>query len=251
MTALSGRTIAITGAGRGLGAALAMTLADLGAKPILLGRDPEKLQGTVARISARGVSVAGTLGCDLTSVASCQEAAAAIVASYPACDAIIHNGALWQGEDFAELTDQAIFDMLNSAATGAMVLTRNLLPHLLSKPFADIFVVGSATGLPHALLRNSSTAFKAAKAAQMGFIEGISEELRDTPVRVSAIHPGFFREMMPDEPGWTAPRAYDDPLTNREVVETILFMLHLPPNTAVRSLLLERNTDYLLWPDKN
>ena len=249
MPSLDGRCIAITGAGRGLGATLAMALADLGARPVLLGRDLARLEETVARIGARGGAVAGTIACDLTAIESCRSAAQTLVTQHADCDALVHNGALWSGAGFSEMDDQTISDLVSSAAIGAMVLTRNLLPHLLEKPFADILLVGSGTGLPHALLRGSATAFKAAKAAQHGFVEGLSEELRGTPVRVSGLQPGFIREQMPDEPDWQKPRERTDPLTNREVVETIIFMLSAPPNMAVRSLMIERNSDYLLWPN--
>lgn len=248
---LSERTIAISGAGRGLGAALAMVLADTGARPILLGRDITKLSEISTRIEKRGGQVAGILQCDLTSIEDCQKTAEAIQRDHPDCNGIVHNGAMWGGEKIEDQDSQKIFNIINSAVTGAVVLTRYLLPLLKSKPAADILTVGSISGKSHAPLRDCAAAFKAAKAAQEGFARGLAEELRETPIRVSAIHPGMIRDLMPDEPGWDAPRTFDDPMTDREVVDAIVFMLSAPANIVVRALEIERNTDFQLSPNKH
>lgn len=228
---------------------MSLVLARAGAFPLLLGRDAEKLESVAERIGRFGGKAAGTVICDLTNSASCASAAEAILTGHPGCDAIIHNGSLWQGHKFRNNSPEDIAAVINSTVTGAMQLTRHLLPHFESLPRADILTIVSATGLPHVLLRSSSVAFKAAKAAQDAFVQGLAEETRATPVRVSAIHPGFIRDAAPDEPGWDDARRFDDPLTDREVTDAVLFMLNLPPSVAVRSMVIERNTDYQLWPN--
>ncbi len=243
---LEGRTIAITGAGRGLGAALAMVLADLGARPILLGRNTGKLDEIAARIAARGGAVSAVLRCDLGDHASCRAAAGAIAQDHPDCDGLIHNGAMWGEAALADLPDSDIATIIGSATTGAMVLTRDLVPALKARPQADVLIVGSITGLQNVMLRGASSVFKAAKAAQIGFAEGLTEELMGTSVRVSIVHPGFIHDVMPDEPGWTSPRGAEMPLTNREVVDAITYMLSAPPNVTLRSLTIERSADLLL-----
>lgn len=248
---LDGRTIAITGAGRGLGAALAMVLADLGAHPILLGRYSDSLKDTSTRIADRGGVVSAVLQCDLCAYDSCRAAAETIAREHPDCDGLIHNGAMWGEAALADLPDADIAGIIDSAATGAMVLTRDLVPVLRTRPHSNVLIIGSISGLPNVMLRGASSVFKAAKAAQTGFAEGLTEELMGTSVRVSIVHPGFIHDVMPDEPGWNTPRSADTPLTNREVIDAITYVLSAPPNVAIRSLTIERGTDLLLRTGEN
>lgn len=246
---IAGRTIAITGAGRGVGAALAISLADDGAIPVLLGRKPEALAAVAETIAERTGIRAHAVVCDLGDPESCADAATALLADQPALSGIVHNGATWVSGSMAELSDADIVTAVNGVVVGAMILTRHLLAHLTALPAADILTVVSVSGLANVPLRGASVPFRAAKAAQDGFVQGLAEELRDTAVRVQAIHPGMIRDVLPDDPAWDRPRRPSDPLTDREVADAIVFMLGLPPNASVRSMVIERTTDYLLWPD--
>jgi NAD(P)-dependent dehydrogenase (short-subunit alcohol dehydrogenase family) len=88
-------------------------------------------------------------------------------------------------------------------------------------------------------LLGTSVAFRAAKAAQDGFVQGLADELKKTTVRVTAVYPGDFDNLSPLDAAWNDPRRQDDPLTSREVVDAILFTLNLSANAAVRSLVIE------------
>jgi len=241
-----GRTIAITGAGRGLGAALAIALADLGARPILLGRNTDRLESIAARIVNRSGVVPAIIQCDLSAHESCRAAAKKIAQEHPDCSGLIHNGAMWGEAALADLADADIAGIIGSATVGAMILTRDVVPVLKARPQADVLIVGSISGLPNVMLRGASSVFKAAKAAQIGFAEGLTEELMGTSVRVSIVHPGFIHDVMPDDPGWDSPRGAETALTNREVIDAISYVLSAPPNVAIRSLTIERNADFLL-----
>jgi NAD(P)-dependent dehydrogenase (short-subunit alcohol dehydrogenase family) len=246
---VEGRTIAVSGAGRGLGAALAISLADRGAIPILLGRNAESLDAIAARITERNGRKPLTLACDLADAESCAAAAARLISDHPSIDGLVNNGAPWTPGAITDLSIADVKTAVDATVTGTMVLTRGMVAHFRSQPNADILTVVSGTGLANALLRGSSTVFKAAKAAQDAFVQGLAEELRDTPVRVQAVHPGFIRDVLPGDKGWDRPRSWDDALSDREVVDAILFLLSLPPNASVRSMMIERTTDYMLWPN--
>ncbi len=89
-------------------------------------------------------------------------------------------------------------------------------------------------------LLGASVVFRAAKSAQDGFVRGLAEELKQTRVRVTAVYPGDFEDVSPLESAWIEPRHPDGPLSNREVIEAILFTLNLPPSASVRTLVIER-----------
>ena len=243
---IAGRKIAITGAGRSLGAALAIVSADLGALPILLGRSSAALSEIAGGIEQRTGRRPPWLLCDLADAASVGEVADTMLHEHPDLDILVNSGATWIGGPLMGLTDDQIAAMVDSMLIGTMALTRRLLPALLARPHADIHTVVSMSGLQYARLRGSSLPFRVAKAGQDGFVQGLVEELAGTRVRVTSVYPGFIEDMTPLEPAWAGPRADDAMLSDKEVVDAILFALQLPPHVSVRSLVIERTrTDFL------
>lgn len=237
---LRDRKLAITGAGRGLGAALAIVAADKGVRPVLLGRNLENL-GAVAEIIERRTNTRpDAISCDLADPGSAASAADMLLQRHTDLDGIVHNGTMWLPGPFHTVTDEQMAQTVGSAVTGALILTRRLLPLLKTRPRADIHTVVSISGLPNVRLLGASVAFRAAKAAQDGFVQGLAEELSGTSVRVSAVHPGNIKDISPLDPAWVSPRGPRDPLTNREVVDSILFTLAMPPNVSIRTLVIQR-----------
>lgn len=236
---VSGKKFAITGASRGLGAALAIVMADAGAKLVLLGRDHNALTETANAIEKRAGQRVETLTCDLSDAASSATAGEALCVRHPDLDGLIHNGAMWLPGSLESTSDADIQACISSAAIGSLILTRHVLPTLSARPTADIHTVVSTSGLPNAPLSGTSIAFRAAKAAQDGLVHGLAEELKHTRIRVTAVYPGNFEDVSPLEPAWNEPRQPDGPLSNREVVESILFALNLPANATVRALVIE------------
>lgn len=236
---ISGRKYAITGAGRGLGAALSIVMADAGAKLVLLGRTDKALAKTAEVIHSRTGQKVKTIRCDLANVESCGEAGRSLSTEHLDLDGLIHNGAMWLPGAMADITDEDIQACIASASIGSLILTRHVLPGLSKRPDADIHTVVSTSGLPNAPLHGASVTYTAAKSAQNGFVQGLSEELKQTGVRVTAIYPGNIKDISPLEPAWNEPRHFNDPLTNREVIDAILFMLNLPASAAVKALVIE------------
>lgn len=235
-----GKKIAITGAARGLGAALAMIAADRGAIPILMGREAFALEETAQAIEARTGLRPDAFVCDLADNHSVASAADKLSSIHPDIDILVNNGSYWVGGAFEAINDAQLQAIVGSTVTGTMVLTRHLLPLLSSRPRADIHTVVSMSGLQYARLRGSSLPFRAAKAAQDGFVQGLVEELADTAIRVSSVYPGMIEDISPLDPAWDEERGPDDRLSNKDVVDAILFTLAAPANVAIRSLVIER-----------
>jgi NAD(P)-dependent dehydrogenase (short-subunit alcohol dehydrogenase family) len=208
---------------------------------VLLGRNNELLAETADTIRARTGQTVEVLTCDLSDAVGCGKAGKKLAQDHPDLDGLIHNGAMWLPGSMAEISDADIQNCISSAAIGALILTRHVLPVLRARPDADIHTVVSTSGLANLPLLGTSVAFRAAKAAQDGFVQGLADELKQTPVRVTSVYPGDFDDMSPLDPAWTEPRRPDGPLTNREVVEAILFTLNLPASAAVRSLVIEQS----------
>jgi len=236
----------ITGAGRGLGAALAIAAADRGVVPILLGRSPARLEEVAAAIEQRTGRRCDGIVCDLSDYASIASAAGSVTSAHPDIDILVNSGAQWTGGDFEAQSDEAIEAVVASGVTGTLALTRHLLPALRARPFADIHTVVSMSGLQYARKRGSSVAFRAAKSAQDGFVQALTEEMIGTGIRVTSTYPGHIEDTSPLEESWNAERGLDAALSDRQVVESILFILDMPPGTTIRSLVIERTrTEFL------
>ncbi len=229
--------VVITGAGRSLGAALAIVLADEGAKVILLGRSPDTLIKTATAIQQRTGKLPLTLHADMAQTASVESAAKAIL-GHTEVDILINNAAFWSAGKIEEVSSADIFQTVNSMLTGTILLTKLLLPSLL-KTEADIVNVVSMSGLPNVPLHGASSAFLAAKHGQTGFTDGLRQELKDSSVRVIGIYPPLINDISPLDKSWQEPRDKSQSISNRDVVETILFALTRPRNCTLSTVVLD------------
>jgi short-subunit dehydrogenase len=236
---ISGRKFAITGASRGLGAALAIVMADAGAQLVLLARTKDALSDTANSIQKRTGQRVTTLSCDLADVASCTATGEQLARDYADLDGLIHNGAMWLPGPMSGISDLDIQACIGSAAIGSLILTRHLLPNLRAREDADIHTVVSTSGLQNQPLEGGSVVFAAAKSAQAGFVHGLAEELAATRVRVTAVFPGDIKDISPIDSRWNEKMSAAYSLSNREVVEAILFILNQPPSVVVRSLVIQ------------
>jgi len=236
---ISKRKYVITGASRGLGAALAIAMADAGARLVLLARTREALEGTVGTIHERTGQQVDTFACDLADIESSTAAGEFLAREHGDLDGLIHNGAMWLPGPLSGISDLEIQACIGSASIGSLILTRHLLPALRKKDDADIHTVVSTSGLPNLPLDGASVVFRAAKSAQAGFVQGLSDELAQTRIRVTAVYPGNFDDVSPTDTAWSEPARPDRTLSNREVVDAILFILNLPPLVAVKSLVIQ------------
>lgn len=236
---ISQRKYAITGAGRGLGAALAIKMADAGALPVLLARSEDALSGVAGTILERTGQQADCIACDLADRQSATVAGEHLANRHGDLDGLIHNGAMWLPGPMSGISDLDVQACIGSAAIGSLILTRHLLPVLKAREHADIHTVVSISGLFNPSLEGASVVFKAAKSAQAGFVLGLSDELAETGIRVSAVYPGDFEEMSPADSVWDEAPGPDHRLSNRDVVDAILYILNQPPGVAVKSLVLQ------------
>jgi short-subunit dehydrogenase len=222
---LSGRRVVITGAGRSLGRALAITMADHGAEVALLGRDRAALEAAAETIKARTGRAALVAPCDLAQPDSIRDACRAVLSTRARVDVLVNNGATWLTGALADQSDAEIATALAATVTGTILITKGLLSALRSSPAADVVNIVSTAGWIGWDL-GAATAFHAAKHGQSGFSDALRHELKGTGIRVTAIYPPDFDDVDPLGPDWD--RTERSKLSNREVVDTILFAISAP-----------------------
>ncbi|MGZ0783059.1 SDR family NAD(P)-dependent oxidoreductase [Pseudomonas sp. TKO26] len=244
MMDLNSAVVVVTGAGRGLGAALAISLADLGCKLILCGRNAEALAQVSAAIQTRTGQAADCVVVDLASSDSVKAALAEIHVRQPRVDILINNGAMWLEASEQPHSAAEVTGVIDAALTGTFLLTQGLMPALKASKRPDIVTIGSISGLPNAPLHSVSLPFYAAKHGQLALADGLRQVLKGTPVRSLCVHPPYLEDISPLDPAWqqVPARHKGQQGTNRDVVEAVVFALTRPRHISLSSIVIDTDS---------
>jgi short-subunit dehydrogenase len=240
--AFDGKRVIITGAGRGLGAALAIVLADKGANLLLTGRSRENLTAIAEAIKLRTGTKPELRMLDMADASEVTLFAKALRDAGEPVDILINNASQWLPGSMTDHDALSISQTIAANVTGTMLLTRGLIPLLEKSGAGDIMTVVSISGLPNARLQTASVAYAASKQAQAAISDGLRQELKGRPVRVQAVFPPYLEDVSPLDPAWNTPREASSAVTNRDIVETILFALERPRHMTLASIIIDPDT---------
>ncbi len=243
MDHIAGKRVFITGAGRGLGAALAVIFADLGARVFLTGRSVEPLSALAQSIKARTGTLPEYHALDLADISQVTLFAKKWRDEKQPLDILINNGASWLSGPMNAHDAYAITQTITANVTGTLLLTRGMLPLLKASSTPDIVNMVSVSGMSNVPLQGASVAYLASKHGQTGFTDGLRQELRGTGVRITAIYPPNIEDISPlDAAAWDAPRDAMSWLTNKDVVGTVLGALSRARHVHFMQVLMETST---------
>ena len=174
---LDGKVALITGASRGIGSAIALTLAEEGARLALASR------------SGSDLGLAGVLAMptDVRRAEDLEAIVAAAVERFGGLDILVINAGVGAYGPFLELPLDQIEEMIDVNVKGAIYAARAALPHLVRSDAADLVMIASEAGrrgLPYEAVYCSS------KFAQVGLTAALDHELREQGVRCTNICPG-------------------------------------------------------------
>lgn len=184
-------TAIVTGAASGIGAALALRLADRGARLVLVDRDEQRLTSVADSVRTRhpGLSVT-THVVDLADEQATVALGQTLVAEHPDTTLLINNAGVALGGRFDQVTAEE-FDWLLAINFRAVVtLTRALHPVLVAHPGSHLVNISSLFGL---IAPAGQVAYATSKFAVRGFTEGLRAELAPLQVGVTVVHPGGIR----------------------------------------------------------
>lgn len=183
---LKDKTALLTGAGSGIGRAIALSLAAKGCHLALVDINAEGLEQTAKAAQKPGVQVS-THKLDITDKEAVNALPVAIFESHQTIDLLINNAGISAGGTFLQISE-ANFDRVMDVNFHALVqLTRAFLPYLLGRPEAHIVNVSSIFGM---ISLPEKTVYCASKFAVRGFSNALRLELESTNVGVSVVHPG-------------------------------------------------------------
>jgi NAD(P)-dependent dehydrogenase (short-subunit alcohol dehydrogenase family) len=183
---LDGRVAVVTGAGSGIGRALAQSLAQRGCHLALADKDEAGLAQTAALPELRQVRVS-LHPLNVTDAAAIAALPAQVVAEHGRVDVLVNNAGVALGGSFEQVSE-ADFDWLMSINFHAVVrLTRAFLPLLRRSDDARIVNVSSLYGL---ISPPGQSAYSASKFAVRGFSNALRHELAGSRIGVTVVHPG-------------------------------------------------------------
>ncbi len=184
---LDGQVAVITGAGRGIGAAIARRLATLGATVILCGRTLNTLQATASDIS-KLAGRAEPISCDVSELNSVQALAAKVEQTFGRIDILVNNAGVGGfSAPLHEMTPDAWEKVLNTNLRGVFYCIRSFTPLMIRGGGGHIVNISSLAGknpLPN------GAAYAASKWGLNGLSYSVAEELRAHNIRVSVVCPG-------------------------------------------------------------
>ncbi len=193
---LAGRTLLITGAGDGIGKAVALACAGHGAQVILLGRSVEKLEAVYDDIAALDAPESVIMPLDLAdSAVDYSDINRAIIEQFGALDGLLHNaGLLGRIQPLAQTTAGQFRDVMQVNLFSNFELTRALMPSLEASDDASIVFSSSSVGRKG---RAYWGAYAISKFATEGMMQVWADELASTSnIRVNTINPGATNTAM-------------------------------------------------------
>lgn len=190
MSEFVGKSVVITGAGRGLGRWLAEAFADTGANVTIGARTLAPAEEARAAIEAKGGTVV-VRQCDVSSHADCTALIGAAVDAFGGVDVVIHSAADIPHGGLGEVDDAHLESGMASIAKAAWWLLDAARPHLSASRDGGRFIaIGSVNGTVTVV--PNMTAYGMAKAALLAFVRGAAADTVAENITVNAIQPGLI-----------------------------------------------------------
>ncbi|MFH6970743.1 3-ketoacyl-ACP reductase [Flavobacterium petrolei] len=195
MTDLKNKNALITGAGKGIGKAIALALAKEGVNVILVARTQEEIDSVAAKVRSLRVK-AMAITADVADINSVNAAVAKALAEFGTIDILINNAGIAAFGKFLELEPTDWERIIQVNLMGTYYVTRAVLPNMIERQTGDIINISSTAGLSGNAL---TSAYSASKFAVLGLTESLMQEVRKHNIRVTALTPSTVATDMAKE----------------------------------------------------
>jgi 3-oxoacyl-[acyl-carrier protein] reductase len=185
MESLKGKHALITGAGKGIGKALALALAEEGVNIALLARTSTDLENVAKEVRKLGVEALVVVA-DIASLESVNDAANTVYKKFDHIDILINNAGIGKFGKFLELEPNEWERIIQVNLMGTYYSTRAFLPGMIERKTGDIINISSTAGLRGNAM---TSAYSASKFAVLGLTESLMQEVRKHNIRVTALNP--------------------------------------------------------------
>jgi 3-oxoacyl-[acyl-carrier protein] reductase len=192
MSSLENKIAVVTGAGRGIGRAIALKFAAAGADVVCVSRTAENSQKVADEVQALGRK-SWALAVDVADAAAVNAAAEKILAEAGRVDILVNNAGVTRDGLLMRMSDADWDLVINTNLKGAFLFTKSLVRAFIKQRSGRIINVASVIGL----IGNAGQAnYAASKAGLIGFTKSTAREVASRGITVNALAPGFIETDM-------------------------------------------------------
>ncbi|HCU7713452.1 TPA: SDR family oxidoreductase [Staphylococcus aureus] len=226
MTVLTDKVALVTGAGSGIGEAIATLLHEEGAKVVLVGRNKDKLQNVANQLAQDSVKVVPT---DVTKKEEVDELIKIAQQTFGGLDIVINSAGQMLSSKITDYQVDEWDSMIDVNIKGTLYTAQAALPTMLEQSSGHLINIASISGFE---VTKSSTIYSATKVAVHTITQGLEKELAKTGVKVTSISPGMVD---------TAITAAYNPtdrkkLEPQDIAEAVLYALTQPKHVNVNEI---------------
>lgn len=238
MSRLKGKTVLITGASAGIGAACARKFAAEEAKLILIARRRDKLEALATELKTESCLIE----LDIRDRQAVEAAIEGLPSDFAGIDVLVNNAGLGRGLDkFHEGDIDGWEEMIDTNIKGLLYISRAVTPLMVKRGAGQVINIGSVAG--HEVYPGGNI-YCATKHAVNGITKGMRMDLVDTNVRVSTVDPGLV------ETEFSQVRFYGDteraktvyqgykPLTGDDVAEAVVWIADRPDHVQIGEIII-------------
>jgi NAD(P)-dependent dehydrogenase (short-subunit alcohol dehydrogenase family) len=231
---LTDKNVLVTGAGRGIGRAIALAFADAGCHVAALARTLDEIEATARLVrerGRRGIAVP----CDVASPSELTRAHRQAVGALGPIDILVNNAGFLVIRPILETSPEDFEQTLAVNLRATFLLSQAVLPSMIERGGGTILNIASTSSKRWYV---GQGAYCAAKHGVLGFTKVLAEEMRPHNIRVSAICPGGVdTRMVREERDDIVPEEWMDP---EDIGRLAVFLASLPPKAAIDEVVIRR-----------
>jgi 3-oxoacyl-[acyl-carrier protein] reductase len=228
---LKGKVAFVTGAGRGIGKAVAVALANEGVNIGLLARTEADLEEVEREVKSLGVNADYT-PIDISSKEEVEQAIKKLTDTLGPADILINNAGIGRFATLLEMDPEEWKRIIDVNLMGPYYVTRAVLPQLIEKNGGDIINISSTNGLNGAA---TSSAYSASKFGLIGLTESLAQEVRRNNIRVTALTPSTVATELAIKTNLIAENNDEKYMQPEDIAEVIVNQLKLNPRIYVKT----------------
>ena len=224
---LEGKVALVTGASRGIGAAIANRLAMAGAKVAINYNTSAEAAAAVMRSIDEAGGTAMLVDGDVSRQSDAENAVKSVVDNSGAIDILVNNAGINRDRLLLRMTPEDFDAVLDVNLRGAFLCTRYVMPHLIKKRHGRVINMSSVVGLSG---NPGQANYAAAKAGLVGFTKAVAREVASRNVTVNALAPGYITTGMVEDLSDEKRKQILDRIpmgrfgSAEEVAETVVFL---------------------------
>ncbi|ETI69019.1 3-ketoacyl-ACP reductase [Neobacillus vireti] len=228
---LKGKVAFVTGAGRGIGKAIAIALANEGINVGLLARTEAALREVASEVEGLGVKVAYA-AVDVSSLEEVNQAIEKLTNQLGTADILINNAGIGKFATLLEMDPEEWKKIIDVNIMGTYYVTRAVLPQLIEKNGGDIINISSTNGLNGAA---TSSAYSASKFGVIGLTESLAQEVRRNNIRVTGLTPSTVATELAVKTNLIAENDDEKYMQPEDIAEFIVSQLKLHPRVYIKT----------------